>query len=103
MVGHRSSHACQRGTTRSTCVCCAMTSLTRIAYGSFVFLHGRSRPFARYHAERSSFTGSREDERSAYGVVVVVAPPFTDPPVLAGRRLLQAAVAFVNVELDGEV
>jgi hypothetical protein len=38
----------------------------------------------------------------AYGVVGVV-PPFADPPVLAGRRLLQAAVAFVNVELDGDV
>jgi hypothetical protein len=37
----------------------------------------------------------------AYGVVVV--PLFADPPVLAGRRLLQTAVAFVNVELDGEV
>jgi hypothetical protein len=33
----------------------------------------------------------------AYSVVVV--PPFADPPVLAGRRLLQAAVAFVNAEL----
>jgi hypothetical protein len=36
-----------------------------------------------------------------YGVVVV--PPFADPPVLAGRRLLQAAVAFANAVLAGEV
>ena len=33
-VGQRSSQRCQRGTTRSTCVCCDITSQTRIAYGS---------------------------------------------------------------------
>jgi hypothetical protein len=69
-----------------------MTSLTKIAYGSFVFLHGRSRPFARYHVRRSSVTGSRVD-----------AQPFADPGVLAGSRLLHAAVAFANAELDDEV
>ena len=45
-VGHRSSHACQRGITRSTCVCCSITSLTRIAYGSVVSRHGRGARFA---------------------------------------------------------
>jgi hypothetical protein len=69
-----------------------MTSLTRIAYGSFVLLQGRSRPFAWYHARRSSFTGSRVD-----------AHPFADPPVLVGSRLLHAAVAFANAELVVEV
>ena len=46
-VGQRSSHARYRGTTRSTCVCWSMTSETRIAYGSRVRRHGRSRPALR--------------------------------------------------------
>src|SRR3954451_7660873 len=56
-VGHRSSQAVQRGTTRSTCVCCSITSETRIAYGSRVFRQGRSRPFSRYQSDSSSCTG----------------------------------------------
>jgi hypothetical protein len=35
-----------------------------------------------------------------YGVVV---PPAADPPVPVGSRLLQAAVAFANLELVVEV
>ena len=45
MSGHRSIQASQRGTTRATWVCWSMTSETRIAYGSRVFRHGRSRAF----------------------------------------------------------
>src|SRR5215471_12448311 len=55
-VGQRSSQRCQRGTTRSTCVCCDMTSLTRIAYGSRVFRQGRSRPCSVNQASSRSST-----------------------------------------------
>jgi hypothetical protein len=37
----------------------------------------------------------------SYGVVVD--PLLTDPPVLPGSRLLHAATAFVNAELEDEV
>src|SRR5436190_3751087 len=56
-LGQRSSQACQRGTTRSTCVCCSITSLTRIAYGSRVRRHGSSRRADANHARRASSTG----------------------------------------------
>src|SRR5262249_19627384 len=55
-LGQRSSQRCQRDTTRSTCVCCDMTSLTRIAYGSLVFRHGRSRPCSANQASNRSST-----------------------------------------------
>src|ERR1051326_1620748 len=63
-VGQRSSHRCHLGTTRSTWVCCAMTSLTRMAYGSRVRRQGSSLPVSRYQSRRSSctrgsLTGSR--------------------------------------------
>ena len=44
------------GTTRSTCVCCSITSQTRIAYGSRVRRQGRSRPVRPYQARSSSST-----------------------------------------------
>jgi hypothetical protein len=44
-------------------VCCDMTSLTRIAYGSRVFRQGRSRPFWLNQAKRSSSTAESLDER----------------------------------------
>src|SRR5918992_5368867 len=56
-VGQRSSQRRYRGTTRSTCVCWSMTSETRIAYGSRVRRHGRSRPFSSYQARSRSSTG----------------------------------------------
>src|SRR6187200_3353527 len=52
-LGHRPSHRSYRGTTRSTCVCCSITSLTRIAYGSRVRRHGRSRPSRSNQASRA--------------------------------------------------
>src|SRR5215467_3505816 len=55
-VGQRSSQRRQRGTTRSTCVCCDITSLTRIAYGSRVFRQGRSRPCSVNQASSRSST-----------------------------------------------
>src|ERR671923_2124697 len=65
--GHRSSQACQRGTTRSTCVCWSITSLTRIAYGSRVCRHGRSRPFAAYHSDNRASTRARLRDTTARG------------------------------------
>ena len=52
----------QRGITRSTCVCCSITSLTRIAYGSFVSLQGDRARSSANQARRSSSTGSRVDD-----------------------------------------
>ena len=43
-VGQRSSQASQRGMTRSTCVCCSITSETRIAYGSLRLPPGQIAP-----------------------------------------------------------
>ena len=52
--------------TPTTRFCCAITSLTRIAYGSLVRRHGRSRPCARYHSSsRSSTALSLEDDQAA--------------------------------------
>ena len=48
-----------RGTTRSTCVCCAITSLTRIAYGSRVSRQGRCREFWLYQRARAESTGTK--------------------------------------------
>ena len=45
--------------TRSTWVCCSMTSETKIAYGSRVLRQGRSRPFARNQAKSARSTGER--------------------------------------------
>src|SRR5437762_6343927 len=36
----------------ATCVCCSMNSETRIAYGSLVWRHGRSRPCREYQLNR---------------------------------------------------
>src|SRR5438105_11660796 len=58
-VGQRSSQACQRGTTRSTWVCCAITSETRIAYASRVSRHGRARAFWPYHSRSAASTRLR--------------------------------------------
>src|ERR671939_257831 len=85
-VGHRSSHARYRGTTRATCVCWSMTSLTRMAYGSRVARHGRSRRTAAY--QRSS--APRRASRSA-----------ADPP--AGNGLRGRLVAHDVRELAPEV
>ena len=53
-------------TTPTIRFCCAITSETRIAYGSRVRRHGRSRPFARYHSSsRSSTALSLEDDQAA--------------------------------------
>src|SRR5204863_7771896 len=57
-VGNSVSHASHFGMTRSTCVCCSITSETRIAYGSRVRLHGRSRPCASNQASRAASTGA---------------------------------------------
>src|SRR5919112_3598534 len=57
-VGQRASHSRYRGTTRSTWVCWSMTSETRIAYGSWVSRHGRSRPQCSNHARSRSSTYS---------------------------------------------
>ena len=43
-IGNRSRNAPYRDTTRSTWVCCNITSLTRTAHGSRVRRQGRSRP-----------------------------------------------------------
>ena len=55
-VGHRSSQRSKRGTTRGTCVCCSITSLTRIAYGSRVFRQGRFLPSCLNQARSSAST-----------------------------------------------
>ena len=49
------------------CVCCSITSLTRIAYGSVVWRQGRSLPFRLNQARSSSSTGTSLDERPATG------------------------------------
>jgi hypothetical protein len=53
---HRKPRVCweMHARTDSTCVCCSITSETRIAYGSVVLRQGRSRPFWLNHASRSS-------------------------------------------------
>ena len=48
-VGNRPIHRPQYRITRVTCVCCSMTSLIQMAYGSRVRRQGRSRPLAAYH------------------------------------------------------
>src|SRR6266550_8104568 len=52
-VGKRRRKRRYAGTTRETCVCWSITSLTRTRYGSRVRRHGRSRPEPRYQ-ERTS-------------------------------------------------
>src|SRR5258708_3311986 len=42
-VGKAAIHASYLGITRDNCVCCAITSETKMLYGSRVFLQGRSR------------------------------------------------------------
>src|SRR5215471_13092024 len=78
-VGQRSSQRCQRGTTRSTCVWCDITSLTRIAYGSCVSRHGRSRPCSANQAS------SRSSTARTYRVGII----------LRMRRLLLVAGALI--------
>src|SRR5690348_6704853 len=58
-VGQRASQRSQRGTTRSTCVCCDMTSLTRISYGSREERQGRGRPFSPNQAKSWASTWER--------------------------------------------
>src|SRR3954468_5409172 len=53
-VGQRSSQRTYRGITRSTCVCCSITSETRMEYGSRVLRHGRSRPECSSQPSRSA-------------------------------------------------
>src|SRR5688500_5225878 len=60
-VGHRSSQASQHGITRSTWVCCSITSDTRIAYGSRVWRQGRSRPFSAYQSSKAASIEARVD------------------------------------------
>src|SRR6266545_2681557 len=55
-VGQRSSHSRYRGMTRSTWVCCSITSETRMAYGSRVRRQGRSRPCSANQASRALST-----------------------------------------------
>src|SRR4051812_21357154 len=69
-VGHRSSQACQRGTTRSTCVCCSITSETRIAYGSRVRRHGRSRPCSANQLSSRSSTPAESHARAGRRVYI---------------------------------
>src|SRR5574337_780638 len=51
-VGYLRRNSLYLGMTRSTWVCCSITSETRILYGSEVFRHGRSRRWRAY--QRSS-------------------------------------------------
>jgi len=44
--------------------------------------------------------GNDQQPVVVYGVVVA---PFAEPPVVVGSRLLQAAIAFANAELEVEV
>src|SRR6266536_1808619 len=64
-VGNAVRNCWYLGNTRSTCVCWSMISDTRIAYGSLVVRHGRSRCSAAYHESREACTlamrlGARE-------------------------------------------
>src|SRR5207237_602909 len=54
------------GTTRSTCVCCAITSETRIAYGSRVRRQGSSRPLSAYQSRRSPCTSTEPNGASRF-------------------------------------
>src|SRR5215467_13362876 len=83
-VGQRSSQRCQRGKTRSTCVCCDMTSLTRIAYGSRVLRQGRSRPCSANQASRRSST--------ARTYLVGIIPRMRRLIVFAGILILVVAI-----------
>ena len=102
-----------RGITRSTCVCCSITSLTRIAYGSVVLRQGRSRPFVWYQARSSSSTGAssraarrhvelggRETDRGVGGSVVEAQFArllIVDEPARKDR-VRHVAAAFVGLE-----
>src|SRR5262249_55055759 len=61
----------------------SMTSLTRIAYGSRVRRHGRSRPFRSNHARRRRSTAPAYADDRLAAVLVVPAHPGRTGPVLA--------------------
>src|SRR5215471_264001 len=66
-VGQRSIHSCHLGTTREICVCCSITSDTRIAYESRVPRHGSSRPFSRNQSSKAACTKGECRSRSCLG------------------------------------
>src|SRR5215218_11422497 len=81
--GQRSSHASQRGTTRAVCVCWSITSETRIAYGSRVRRHGRSRPCSPYQ-RRSSLTRETLDSAPVVCFELDSSPPI---PLVSGASV----------------
>src|SRR2546423_4601027 len=91
-VGQRSSHATYRGTTRSTCVCWSMTSETRIAYGSRVRRHGRSRPCSANQASNASSTAASLDSLSAVCFELDSLPPIP--------RIVGASVSHDDLVLE---
>ena len=58
--GNRSRNRDHRGTTRSTWVCCSITSATRTAHGSRVRRQGRSRAERSHHARTASTSTVRQ-------------------------------------------
>ncbi len=78
----RDRNSCQRGTTRSTCVCCNISSETRIAYGSRVRRHGRSRAWRLYHAR-----SKRPNRRNASSLTRAAGDLDLEFPVTANVRL----------------
>src|SRR5689334_6492351 len=57
------------GTTRGTCVCWSMASLTSTAQGSRVRRHGRSRPDTAAHTIRGSCMASKRGERNVAAMI----------------------------------
>ena len=57
--GKRAIHAVHASAARAACVCCAMSSLTRTAYGSVVARNASSRPVASYQARIACRAASR--------------------------------------------
>ncbi len=62
-VAQRSRNRSHRGITRSTWVCCSITSATRIANGSRVRRHGRSRRTTSPQLNNASRAGPRDRSR----------------------------------------
>src|SRR3954451_15223671 len=91
-VGQRSSQASQRRATREACVCCSITSETRIAYGSRVSRHGSSRPRSAYQSSSASLTRETLDSVSAVCFDLDSSPPV---PVISG-----AAVSHDDLVLE---
>jgi len=59
----------KRSATREAWVCCSITSLTRTAYGSLVWRHGKSRWSDAYQASSKPRMAASEEESATWGCI----------------------------------